>query len=58
MPPVKGVYRADNPDTKACFEQNNQVYEDIVNNPLVEYVILSARWTLGMEGVRFDNKEG
>lgn len=57
-PPVKGVYRADNPDKKACFEQNNQVYEDIVNNPLVEYVILSARWTLGMEGVRFDNKEG
>lgn len=57
-PPVKGVYRADNPDKKACFEQNNQVYEDIANKPLVEYVILSARWTLGMEGVRFDNKEG
>jgi hypothetical protein len=57
-PPVRGVYRADNPDKKACYKQNNIVYEDIVNNPLIEYVILSARWTLGMEGVRFDNKEG
>lgn len=57
-PPVKGVYRADNSDKKACYEKNNQVFEDIVNNPLIEYVILSARWTLGMEGVRFDNKEG
>jgi len=57
-PPVKNVYRADNPDKKACYEQSAKVYEDIVSNPLVEYVILSARWTLGMEGVRFDNKEG
>jgi peptidoglycan/LPS O-acetylase OafA/YrhL len=57
-PPVKGVYRADNPDRKACYERNEKVYEDIVNNSAVEYVILSARWTLGMEGVRFDNKEG
>ncbi|MBV1929247.1 MAG: acyltransferase [Gammaproteobacteria bacterium] len=57
-PPVQGVYRADNPNKKACYEQNNKIYEDIVNNPLIEYVILSARWTLGMEGVRFNNMEG
>jgi peptidoglycan/LPS O-acetylase OafA/YrhL len=57
-PPVKNVYRADKPDKKACYEQNTKVYEDIVSNPLVEYVILTARWTLGMEGVRFDNREG
>jgi hypothetical protein len=57
-PPVKDVYRADNPDKKSCHEKNTKVYEDIVNNPLVEFVILSARWTLGLEGVRFDNKEG
>lgn len=57
-PPVKDVYRADNPDKKACYEQNTKVYEDIANDPSIEYVILTARWTLGMEGVRFDNKEG
>lgn len=57
-PPVKNAYRADNPDKKACYEHNEKVYKDIVNNPLVKYVILSARWTLGMEGARFDNKEG
>lgn len=57
-PPIKDIYRADSPDKEACFEKNEKVYESIVNSPLVEYVILSARWTLGMEGVRFDNKEG
>lgn len=57
-PPVKGVYRADSRNKTACYEQNNQVYEDILADPHIEYVILSARWTLGMEGSRFDNKEG
>jgi peptidoglycan/LPS O-acetylase OafA/YrhL len=57
-PPVKGLYRADSPEKKACYVHNNKVYADIANNPLIEYVILTARWTLGMEGVRFDNKEG
>ena len=42
----------------ACYEQNKQVYEYIESTSQIEYVILSARWTLGMEGVRFDNKEG
>lgn len=57
-PPVKGVYRADNVDKKACYEHNNKVYEYIENNPKIEYVVLSARWTLGMEGTRFNNTEG
>ncbi len=57
-PPVKGVYRADMPNKKHCYRKNNRVYEDIANNPKIEYVILSARWTLGMEGSRFDNMEG
>jgi peptidoglycan/LPS O-acetylase OafA/YrhL len=57
-PPIKSVYRADHANISSCYEQNNKVYKDIVANPLVEYVVLSSRWTLGIEGERFDNKEG
>lgn len=57
-PPVKDLYRADNSDQKACYEWNNEVYEHIVSNPKIKYVVLAARWTLGMEGIRFDNGEG
>lgn len=57
-PPIRDIYRADKPDKKACYIQNKKVYEEIANNPVIEYVILAARWTLGIEGVRFDNKEG
>jgi peptidoglycan/LPS O-acetylase OafA/YrhL len=57
-PPVKDVYRADSPIQRACYEQNNEVYDYIMGNPEIEFVILAARWTLGMEGSRFDNQEG
>ena len=57
-PPVRGVYRADSRDRRACYETNNRVYEYIEQNPKIEYVVLAARWTLGMEGTRFDNREG
>lgn len=57
-PPVKNVYRADNPDKRACYEKNKKVYDFIESNPQIEYVVMAARWTLGIEGVRFNNKEG
>jgi peptidoglycan/LPS O-acetylase OafA/YrhL len=57
-PPVKNVYRADKASKQACYEQNKKIYNYIVSNPQIKYVILSARWTLGMEGTRFNNKEG
>jgi hypothetical protein len=57
-PPVKGVYWTGDSDKRACYEQNNKVYDYIEDSPLIEYVILSARWNFYIEGVGFDNKEG
>ena len=57
-PPVKDVYRADDSNPLECFEHNRKVFDFIEENPDIEYVILASRWTLGMEGSRFDNREG
>ncbi|CAA0122136.1 O-acetyltransferase OatA [Halioglobus japonicus] len=57
-PPVTGIYRADTPNHKACYQHNKQAYDYILNDKSITHVILAARWTLGMEGTRFDNLEG
>jgi peptidoglycan/LPS O-acetylase OafA/YrhL len=57
-PPVADVYRADMPDRTVCYDHNKQAYDYIINNDSITHVILTARWTLAMEGTRFDNKEG
>jgi len=56
--PVAGVYRADRPDIEACRQHIQQAYDYIINNQSITHVVLAARWMLGMEGARFDNKEG
>lgn len=57
-PPVKGLYRADDSNPRECVEHNNRIYNFIEQNPRIDYVILVSRWTIGMEGSRFDNREG
>ena len=57
-PPVKGVYRVDDSNPRECFEHNRKVFDFIEGNRDIEYVILASRWTLGMEGSRFNNQEG
>lgn len=58
-PPVLDVYRADSdlPDM-FCYEFNERLYRFIGENENIEYVVMLARWTLSMEGTRFDNQEG
>jgi peptidoglycan/LPS O-acetylase OafA/YrhL len=56
--PVLDVYRADQSDIKKCFDINTKIYEYILSTPNIEYVILTARWTLTFEGSRFNNQEG
>ncbi len=59
-PPIQNVYRADNPNQKnlSCYRFNQGLYRFIGEHPEIETVILSARWPLSLEGVRFDNAEG
>lgn len=57
-PPVKGLYRADDSNPAECVGHNERIYDYIEQNPEIEYVILVSRWTIGMEGSRFDNGEG
>ena len=59
-PPVQNVYRADlsGSDKLSCYYFNKEMYQYIRGNKDIEYVIMSARWTLSMEGSRFDNEEG
>jgi hypothetical protein len=58
-PPVQNVYRADSDLTDLfCYEFNKRLYRYIEENENIEYVVMLARWTLSMEGTRFDNREG
>jgi len=57
-PPILGVYRRDQVDPIKCVEHNNRSFDFVLNNKSIDYVILTARWTLGIEGQRFNNLEG
>jgi hypothetical protein len=59
-PPVQNVYRADGGNTTdlSCYKFNEEMYQVIKESRSIEYVIMMARWTLSMEGTRFDNQEG
>jgi len=57
-PPVTGVYRANVSQKHLCYERNTEVYQYIIGNPMIDHVVLSARWALYIERIRFDNKEG
>ncbi len=59
-PPVKDVYRADGGDMTdlSCYEFNQGLFRFIEESEEIETVIMMARWSLSMEGTRFDNQEG
>lgn len=54
--PVLGLSKSGRPDD--CTVYNELVYDFIYNTPEVEIVMLAARWTLALEGTRFNNGEG
>lgn len=59
-PPIQNVYRADrrNMTDLSCYENSEETYRFIAENKDIEYVVMLARWTLTLEGTRFNNKEG
>ena len=59
-PPIQNVYRADRRfmTDLSCYENSEEIYRFIRNNKDIEFVVLLARWTLTLEGTRFNNKEG
>jgi peptidoglycan/LPS O-acetylase OafA/YrhL len=62
-PPIENVYRADkgpekNLDSAPCYMFNKGLYDYIEKNNEIEYVVMAARWSLTMEGSRFNNQEG
>ena len=56
--PIKGVSRVGRKKNNGCYEHNEDVYSYIKSNDQIEYVIMAARWTLNLNGTRFDNREG
>ncbi|ACL03415.1 acyltransferase 3 [Desulfatibacillum aliphaticivorans] len=57
-PPIENVYRPDKGDDHRCYEHNQDLYNYILENDQIKYVVLAARWTLYLEKERFDNGEG
>jgi peptidoglycan/LPS O-acetylase OafA/YrhL len=59
-PPIRNIYRVDRGDSTdlPCYYFNEGLYQHIRDNEDIEYVVMMARWTLSIEGSRFDNKEG
>jgi SGNH domain (fused to AT3 domains)/Acyltransferase family len=62
-PPIENIYRADRGtvkklDTESCYLFYKGMYEYIEMHKEIKYVVMSARWTLSMEGSRFNNQEG
>lgn len=62
-PPILNVYRADRGpvDTlppNSCVHFNRRLYRYLETHPEIDTVILAARWTLPLEGSRFDNQQG
>ncbi len=55
-PPILNVYRRDM--NTQCALKNQEAFEYIKNNQHIDFVLLSGRWTLGVERIRFDNQEG
>ena len=56
-PPVQGIYRAEAPGS-TCTTNNTQVLDYLENNEDITHIVLLARWTLALDGHRFDNGEG
>ena len=56
-PPTFNVYRRDVADN-TCDKYNQDVYKFVLENKKVEFILLSARWTIYIERERFNNKEG
>lgn len=46
------------PHQTSCDSYNSQVVEYLSQHPEIKTVVLAGRWTLGLEGVGFDNQEG
>ncbi|MFT3718169.1 acyltransferase family protein [Pseudorhodoferax sp.] len=58
-PPVTGLYRIDMPSYgDACHEHYEAAFRLIETDPSIEFVVVSARFTLYLEFDRFDNGEG
>lgn len=62
-PPIENIYRADNGPVKklgneSCYQFNKGMYHFIESHKEIRNVVMSARWTLNMEGTRFNNQEG
>ena len=55
-PPVFEIWRRDVPNN--CSEYNEEVFRYIKNNKDIQFIILNGRWTIHIEGERFNNREG
>lgn len=54
--PIKGIHFKDK--STACAEHNQRVRAFVEDEPNLDMLVLSARWTFRLEHTRFDNKDG
>ena len=45
-------------EIKSCRQLRDSFFENLISNSIPGTVVISARWSLGIEQLRFDNKEG
>ncbi len=57
-PPFEELYRMDRVKSSACNAYNEATWRFVMSAPAVTHVVLIARWTLNLEGSRFNNGEG
>lgn len=55
--PVPGILRPNNHRGHDCLAYNQAVWDYLASAPRTT-IILAGRWTLGLEGSRFNNQEG
>lgn len=57
-PPTPGLYRLDFGPKDTCQKYYKKVYTELLSNPEIKTIIVSARFALYLESTRFDNGQG
>ena len=57
-PPMRGIHVLGHGRNYRCAEFNNAVFDTITQDPALEYVVLTGRFTIYYDGEGYDNGEG
>lgn len=57
-PPITGLTLLTAPQTHLCREYNDDVFSFLIQSNQIETIVMAARWTIYIEGNRFNNGQG